>query len=138
VNLINGASPCNVYWQVGSSATLGTTTAFKGNLMASSSISLNANASVIGRMLARNGQASLIDDVLDASGCGANTIVPAGQTVPGAAALAGGALAAPAAARTSAGSSSPSTATAAPAPPARRTRRRSRARPRAATGSAPA
>ena len=34
VVLINGASPCNVYWQVGSSATLGTTTAFQGNLMA--------------------------------------------------------------------------------------------------------
>ena len=31
VVLINGASPCNVYWQVGSSATLGTTTAFQGN-----------------------------------------------------------------------------------------------------------
>ena len=35
VLLINGASPCNVYWQVGSSATLGTRTAFQGNLMAS-------------------------------------------------------------------------------------------------------
>ena len=34
VVLVNGASPCNVYWQVGSSATLGTTTAFQGNLMA--------------------------------------------------------------------------------------------------------
>ena len=34
VVLLNGANPCNVYWQVGSSATLGTTTAFQGNLMA--------------------------------------------------------------------------------------------------------
>ena len=40
VVLLNGANPCNVYWQVGSSATLGTTTAFQGNLMALSSISL--------------------------------------------------------------------------------------------------
>ena len=39
--MINGASPCNVYWQVGSSATLGTTTAFQGNLMALLSITLN-------------------------------------------------------------------------------------------------
>ncbi|WP_445149607.1 ice-binding family protein [Baekduia sp. Peel2402] len=73
VLLVNGASPCNVYWQVGSSATLGSTTAFKGNLMALSSISLDANATVIGRVLARNGQISLIDNVLDASGCGGST-----------------------------------------------------------------
>ncbi|MCW2992657.1 MAG: hypothetical protein JWQ18_152, partial [Conexibacter sp.] len=83
VNLVNGASACNVYWQVGSSATLGSTTAFQGNLMALTSISLNANASVIGRVLARNGQISLIDNVLSAGGCGANTVVPAGTTVPG-------------------------------------------------------
>ena len=69
VVLINGASPCNVYWQVGSSATLGTTTAFQGNLMALTSISLNNGATVIGRMLARNGQVSLINNVLDASRC---------------------------------------------------------------------
>jgi hypothetical protein len=69
VVLINGASPCNVYWQVGSSATLGTSTAFQGNLMALTSISLNNGASVIGRLLARNGQVSLINNVLDASRC---------------------------------------------------------------------
>ena len=70
VVLINGASPCNVYWQVGSSATLGTATAFQGNLMALTSISLNDAASVIGRLLARNGQVSLINNVLDGAGCG--------------------------------------------------------------------
>ena len=48
VVLINGASPCNVYWQVGSSATLGTTTAFQGNIMALTSISLNNGATVAG------------------------------------------------------------------------------------------
>jgi hypothetical protein len=69
VVLINGASACNVYWQVGSSATLGTTTAFQGNLMALTSISLNNGATVIGRMLARNGQVSLINNVLTSSGC---------------------------------------------------------------------
>lgn len=69
VVLINGASPCNVYWQVGSSATLDTTTAFQGNLMALTSISLNNAASVIGRVLARNGQISLINNVLDGSPC---------------------------------------------------------------------
>ena len=69
VVLVNGANPCNVYWQVGSSATLDTTTAFQGNLMALSSISLNNAATVIGRVLARNGQVSLINNVLDSSRC---------------------------------------------------------------------
>ena len=69
VVLLNGASPCNVYWQVGSSATLGATTAFQGNLMALSSISLNNGATVIGRLLARNGAVTLINNVLDASRC---------------------------------------------------------------------
>ena len=39
VSLINGAQACNVYWQVGSSATLGTRTAFKGSILALTSIS---------------------------------------------------------------------------------------------------
>lgn len=69
VVLINGASPCNVYWQVGSSANLGTTTAFQGTVMALTSISLNNGATVLGRMLARNGQVSLINDVLTAPLC---------------------------------------------------------------------
>ena len=69
VVLVNGASPCNVYWQVGSSATLGTTTAFQGNVMALASISLNNGATVIGRLLARNGAVTLIDNVLDSSAC---------------------------------------------------------------------
>jgi hypothetical protein len=73
VVLVNGASPCNVYWQVGSSATLDTTTSFQGNLMALTDITLNNGATVIGRMLARNGQISLINNVLNASGCGAGS-----------------------------------------------------------------
>jgi hypothetical protein len=53
VILTNGASPCNVYWQVGSSATLGGAT-FYGTLLASSSITLNATT-VVGRVLAGSG-----------------------------------------------------------------------------------
>jgi Ice-binding-like len=82
VLLINGASPCNVYWQVGSSATLGSTTAFQGNLMALTSISLNNGATVLGRMLARNGQVSLINNVLDSSMCTTGS-TPPGSTPPG-------------------------------------------------------
>ena len=69
VVLVNGASPCNVFWQVGSSATLGSATAFAGNVLALADISLNAGASVNGRLLARNGSVTLIDNVLDASMC---------------------------------------------------------------------
>jgi Ice-binding-like len=69
VVLINGASPCNVFWQVGSSATLDTTTAFQGNLMALTDISLNSGATVTGRVLARNGQISLINNVLTRPSC---------------------------------------------------------------------
>jgi hypothetical protein len=81
VLLVNGASPCNVYWQVGSSAVLGTTTAFQGTLMALTSISLNSNATVVGRMLARNGQVSLIENTLTRPLCatGPNT-PPSGET----------------------------------------------------------
>ncbi|HYG95825.1 MAG TPA: ice-binding family protein [Solirubrobacterales bacterium] len=64
VLLVNGASPCNVYWQVGSSADIGTTTAFQGSVLALTSISLKNGATVLGRMLARNGQVSLINNVI--------------------------------------------------------------------------
>ncbi len=83
VRLINGASPCNVYWQVGSSATLGTTTAFQGNVLALTSISLNNGATVIGRMLARNGAVTLDNNVLDNSRCTSATTTPPGGTPPG-------------------------------------------------------
>jgi Ice-binding-like len=73
VVLLNGANPCNVFWQVGSSATLGTTTAFQGNIMALASVSLNNGATVIGRVLARNGQVSLINNVIDGSRCNAGS-----------------------------------------------------------------
>jgi hypothetical protein len=79
VVLINGASPCNVYWQVGSSADIGTTTTFQGSLMALTSISLKNGATVIGRMLARNGQVSLINNVLTAPLCETGTVTPPGS-----------------------------------------------------------
>ena len=80
VLLVNGASPCNVYWQVGSSATLDTTTAFQGNLMALTAISLKNGASVTGRVLARNGGVSLINNVLNSAGCGSASTTSGGST----------------------------------------------------------
>lgn len=59
VALINGAQAKNVWWHVGSSATLGTASAWKGNIVALTSITLNDNANMLGRALARNGGISL-------------------------------------------------------------------------------
>lgn len=74
VILTNGASPCNVYWKVGSSATLGSTTTFVGNLMALTDISLNDSASVLGRVLARNGEVTLINNALNNAGCATDSM----------------------------------------------------------------
>ncbi|HSW30240.1 MAG TPA: ice-binding family protein [Longimicrobiales bacterium] len=57
--LINGAQAKNVYWQVGSSATLGTGSQWQGNILALSSITLVDTATLLGRALARNGAVSL-------------------------------------------------------------------------------
>ena len=59
VVLINRAQPCGLFWQVGSSATLGTNTSFQGNLLALSSITVTTGASINGRALARNGAVTL-------------------------------------------------------------------------------
>ncbi|MEX2527944.1 MAG: ice-binding family protein [Gemmatimonadota bacterium] len=57
--LINDAQAKNVYWQVGSSATLGTASQWQGNILALTSITLVDNANLIGRALARNGAVTL-------------------------------------------------------------------------------
>jgi hypothetical protein len=59
VVLINGAKAKNVWWQVGTSATLGTSSQWQGNIVALTSITLVDNATIIGRALARNGAVSL-------------------------------------------------------------------------------
>jgi hypothetical protein len=82
VSLINGAQACNVYWQVGSSATLGTRTAFKGNILALTSISVNEGVTVDGRLLARNGAVTLINDTVTRSQCAPGT-GPGTSTGPG-------------------------------------------------------
>lgn len=73
VTLINGAQSCNVFWQVGSSATLGTRTALKGNVMALTAISLNDGVVVDGRVLARNAAVTLINDTVTRATCLAGT-----------------------------------------------------------------
>ena len=85
VSVINGAQPCNVFWQVSSSATLDTTTTFVGTIMALASITINNGATIQGRALARNGQVSLINDRITApTSCAAATVAgpPAGGGGP--------------------------------------------------------
>lgn len=76
VNLINGASACDIYWQVGSSATLDTTTSFKGTILALTSITLNDGVTLQGRALARNGAVTMIHDTIDSSSCAAPSPTP--------------------------------------------------------------
>jgi len=69
--LINGAQPCGVFFQVGSSATLGTTTSFVGNILALASITLNTGANNNGAVFARTGAVTLDTNVVRAVGsCG--------------------------------------------------------------------
>ncbi|KAL1646718.1 hypothetical protein SLS61_007795 [Didymella pomorum] len=62
VVLVNGARACNVFFQIGSSATLGSSTTFNGNILALTSISLLDGVSVTGGLYAVNGAVTLIND----------------------------------------------------------------------------
>ena len=67
--LANGANACNVFWQVGSSATLGTNSVFKGIIMADQSITLTTGAALEGRALARIGAVTLDSNVITGCKC---------------------------------------------------------------------
>ncbi|MDO8443217.1 MAG: ice-binding family protein [bacterium] len=69
--LANGAQACNVFWQVGSSATLGTNSNFKGNILALTSATLTTGANVEGRVLARNGAVTLDTNTITKATCAA-------------------------------------------------------------------
>lgn len=69
VALINGAQACNVFWQVGSSATLGVGTLFKGNILALASITDAGGSTVEGRLLARNGAVTLNNTTVTKATC---------------------------------------------------------------------
>ncbi|MDE3008659.1 MAG: DUF3494 domain-containing protein [Acidobacteriota bacterium] len=71
--LENGAQACNVFWQVTSSATLGTGSSFAGTLMALSSITATTGAKVSGRLLARNGAVTLDTNSVTVPTCAAVT-----------------------------------------------------------------
>jgi hypothetical protein len=69
VLLVGGAQACNVFWQVGSSATLGTGTSFAGTIMASASITANTAATIHGRLLAQTGAVTLDTNTITTSSC---------------------------------------------------------------------
>jgi hypothetical protein len=69
VLLTNGGQACHVFWQVGSSATLGTGSAFSGNILALTSITAGTNADVEGRLLARNGAVTLDNNTIHTGAC---------------------------------------------------------------------
>jgi hypothetical protein len=69
VQLVNGAQACNVFWQVGSSATLGTGTRFVGTVMASATITANTAATIHGRLLAQTGAVNLDTNTITQSNC---------------------------------------------------------------------
>ena len=70
VLLVNGADPCRVFWQVGSSATLGTGSQLIGTVMADQSITLQAGVRLEGRALARVGAVTLDSTVIASPACG--------------------------------------------------------------------
>jgi hypothetical protein len=76
VQMIGSANPCNVFWQIGSSATFGTSTSFVGNILALTSITLTTDATLSGRALARNGAVTLDSNIITAPACLAVTPTP--------------------------------------------------------------
>jgi hypothetical protein len=70
VVLVNGAQACNVFWQVGSSATFGTTTHFAGTVIANISITATTGVAIDGRLIARNGAVTLDSGTIIVPACG--------------------------------------------------------------------
>jgi Ice-binding-like len=69
IALEDGAQACNVFWQVGSSATLGASSLFNGTILASTSISMGDSVTVAGRALARDGAVTMINDTVATAPC---------------------------------------------------------------------
>jgi len=67
--LSNGAQACHVFWQVGSSATLGTGSTFRGSILALTDITVTTDVTVDGRVLARNGAVTLDTDTITTPSC---------------------------------------------------------------------
>src|SRR5439155_72612 len=82
VILSGGAKAANVFWQVGSSATLGTGSVFKGNILALASITVTTGAAVEGRLLARTAAVTLDSNILSIPAVATTIVANAGTGVP--------------------------------------------------------
>lgn len=69
VRVINGGSNCDVFWKIGSSATIGTGTSFAGSILALASITLTTGATVSGRALARSGAVTMDNNAVSLPIC---------------------------------------------------------------------
>lgn len=76
MTLINGAQACNVYWKVGSSATLGTNSTFVGRIFALTSITAQSGAAIRGQLLAQTGAVNLNANVITNDACVGATPTP--------------------------------------------------------------
>ncbi|HEY5010586.1 MAG TPA: ice-binding family protein, partial [Acidimicrobiales bacterium] len=95
----NGAQACNVFWQVTSSATLGTSTDFSGTIIATQSVTLDTGATLLGRALAMNGAVTMDSNTITVPTCAAlppaptttiaPTVAPTTTTAPGTTTTAG-------------------------------------------------
>jgi hypothetical protein len=85
-----GATACNVFWQIGSSATIGTGSAFKGTIMALTSITVTTGATIDGRALARNGAVTLDTDTITNSCSAASSASATPAASPAASAASSG------------------------------------------------
>jgi len=90
VNVINGGANNGVYWQVGDSATLGTSTTFAGNILALTSITMNTSARILcGRAFAQTGAVTLDANTISGN-CSAGGDYGSGRTDFGSAGFSGG------------------------------------------------
>jgi len=82
VVLLNGASACGVWWQVTSSATIGTASSMAGNILALTSITMTTGANLSGRTLARNGAVTLDSNAVTSCSGGPAPPVPVPTPLP--------------------------------------------------------
>ena len=80
VLLVNGAQACNVYWQIGSSATLGTSSTMVGHVIASASITTGASTQVNGQLIATTAAVTLGGTTIVNNLCTAPAVVVATPT----------------------------------------------------------
>ena len=81
VVLLNGAQACHVFWVIGSSVTLGTSSEFNGNILALTSITADTGATVDGRLLAENGTVTLDNNTITKAVCNSVGAVPEPTTL---------------------------------------------------------